>query len=220
MSAESVSASEVDKLPLNRGYLFTADGSGHWIDSAKAAEWLKGRDGTSGEFLWLHFQDISALLASCPVELMGLPQGLVDKLGEGSRTTRIEQIHQHLVAVVNDVDYDIDRKASIEVATLWSAVDARCLLSVRSLPLRSVNALRRVVESGQIFRGPMALLIRLLQEQADVLARIVRNASQTTNEVDIALREGKLRTRAGLGGIRRDLARLRHLLAPEPAAIF
>ncbi len=129
-------------------------------------------------------------------------------------------MHQNLIAVINDVDYDFERKKPLKVATLWLNVGARCLLSVRSLSLRSVNQLRLAVEAGEAFHGPMSLLIHRLQEQADVLLGIVGNSAQITNTVEETLLSGQLPTRASLGGIRRDLVRLRRLLAPEPASLF
>ncbi len=220
MANELLPAAEVDHLPLDRGYLFSPQGVGRRIDATDAVRWLKGKGATQGEFLWLHFSDIPALLTNWHPELTGLPYGLVAKVGEGSRSTRIERVHQSLVAVVNDVDYDFARKGPLEVATLWLAADARCLVSVCSRPLRSVEKLRQEVDAGHAFHGPIALLIRLLRDQAEVLDGIARTAAQTTNEVDIALRAGKLPRRPGLGGIRRDLVRVRRLLAPEPAALF
>jgi zinc transporter len=66
----------------------------------------------------------------------------------------------------------------------------------------------------------MAFLIHLLQEEADVLNGIVHTAAQAANDVYETLLAGRLPTRSGLGGIRRDLGSLRRLLAPEPAALF
>ena len=152
--------------------------------------------------------------------MRALPLGFGDALREGLRSTRIEHVHQNLIAVVNDVDYDVDHKGPPSVATLWLSVGVRCLLSVSSLPPRSVDQLSHEVEAGGSFLSPAALLIRLLQEQADVLLGIVRSATQTANEVEAALRVGNLPTHSSLGGIRRDLVSLRRLLAPEPAALF
>lgn len=53
-----------------------------------------------------------------------------------------------------------------------------------------------------------------------MLIDIVRTAAQAANDVEEPLLGGGLPTRSGLGGIRRDLVRLRRLLAPEPAALF
>jgi zinc transporter len=220
MNAEPLLARTRESLPLSRGYLFSPDGVGRKISANEAVDWLAHQNGETAGFVWLHFHDVPTVLSNWPMQLANLPPGFGDTLREGLRSTRIEHVHQNLIAVVNDVDYDFERKAPPKVATLWISVGAHCLLSVRSLPLRSVDQLSHEVESGVLFASPMALLIRLLQGQADLLFSIVRSATRTANEVEMALRVRKLPTRSSLGGIRRDLAHLRRLLAPEPAALF
>ena len=101
-----------------------------------------------------------------------------DAVREGYRSTRIMRAHKHFIAVLNDVDYDTTRKRRLEVATLWVSADARCLLSVRTVPHRSVEQLRREVQAGHPFYSPMVLLIRPLQQQAEVMIGIGRSAAQ------------------------------------------
>jgi zinc transporter len=220
MATELLSAQNTDHFPLDRGYLFSGNGVGREIDANTAVEWLNHSDEGSAEFIWLHFHDIPTVLQGWPLQHVQLPEAFGDTLREGSRSTRITHVYQTLIAVLNDVEYDLERKKPLKVATLWVNVGVRCLISVRSSPLRSVSQLRQAVEAGETFRSPMALLIHLLQEQADVLISIVRTAAQAANDVDETLLAGRLPTRSGLGGIRRDLVRLRRLLAPEPAALF
>lgn len=208
------------RLPVDRGYLFSSDGIGREIAADTAVDWLDRQDANDGEFVWLHFNDPPSVLEGWPLQHAQLPDGFADTLKEGSRSTRITHVEQNLIAVLNDVEYDFARKEHLTVATLWLNVGVRCLISVRSRPLRSVNQLRRAVETGTPFHSPMALLIHLLQEQADVLVDIVRAAAKAANDVDEGLAVDRLPKRPILGGIRRDLVRLRRLLAPEPAALF
>lgn len=208
------------RLPVDRGYLFSSDGIGREIAADTAVDWLDRQDADDGEFVWLHFNDPPSVLEGWPLQHAQLPDGFADTLKEGSRSTRITHVEQNLIAVLNDVEYDFARKEHLTVATLWLNVGVRCLISVRSRPLRSVNQLRRAVETGTPFHSPMALLIHLLQEQADVLVDIVRAAAKAANDVDEGLAVDRLPKRPILGGIRRDLVRLRRLLAPEPAALF
>lgn len=220
MASELLPAHNTGHFPLDRGYLFSANGVGREINANTAIEWLRHRDDSSTEFIWLHFHDIPTVLEGWPLKHVQLPEAFGDTLKEGSRSTRITHVYQTLIAVLNDVEYDFERKKPLKIATLWVNVGARCLLSVRSSSLRSVGQLRQAIEAGETFRSPMALLIHLLQEQAEVLVSIVRTAAQAANDVDETLLAGRLPTRSILGGIRRDLVRLRRLLAPEPAALF
>lgn len=209
-----------DDIPPTYGYLFSADGVGREIDAATATEWLRHPNTSRGKFVWLHFHDVPSALAQWPPQLAAAPTAFGDALRKGHRSSRLLRAHQSLIAVLNDVEYDSEREPSLEVATLWLNVDARCLLSVRSLPLRSVDRLRHDVQAQHAFHSPMALLVRLLQEQADVLSSIARDAVHDTNQVESALGAGKLPKRSSLGKMRRDLVQLRRLLAPEPAMLF
>jgi zinc transporter len=118
--------------------------------------------------------------------------------------------HEHFIAVLNDVDYDATRKRPLEVATPWVSADARCLLSVRTVPLRSVEQLHHEGQAGHPFHSLMALLIRLLQEQAEVMIGIERCAVHSAIDAEQALSAGKLPKGSSLGAFRRDLVRLRH----------
>lgn len=220
MSTAALSARKTATFPLDRGYLFSANGTGREIDAGSAAKWLDRENDGSGEFVWLHFHDIPTVLDNRPLRHAVLPEAFAETLREGSHSTHISHIRADVIATLNDVEYDFGRQKPLQVATLWLNVSDRCLLSVRSAPLRSVNQLRLAVEAGEPFHTPMALLINLLQEQADVLMGIVRTAAQTANKVDDTLLAGKLPKRSSLGVIRRDLVSLRRLLAPEPAALF
>ncbi|MEM5371265.1 CorA family divalent cation transporter [Paraburkholderia azotifigens] len=219
MSTAEIDANTATRIPLDRGYLFSAEGVGREIDAAIASEWLKNGD-SPGEFVWLHFHDIPRVLEGWPIQLAEVPAAFGDTVRHGYRSTRIMRAHKHFIAVLNDVDYDATRKRPLEAATLWVSADARCLLSVRTVPLRSVEQLRHEVCAGHPFHSPMALLIRLLQEQADVMIGIGRSAVHSAHVAEDMLSSGKLPKSSNLGAFRRDLVRLRRLLAPEPAALF
>jgi zinc transporter len=220
MATAGITVNTTNPVPLDRGYLFTKDGIGEQIDAAKAIEWLKRDETPPAEFVWLHFHDIPSALEGWPVQLAEVPAAFGDTVREGYRSTRIMRAHKHFIAVLNDVDYDTTRKRRLKVATLWVSADARCLLSVRTVALRSVEELRREVQAGHPFHSPMALLIRLLQQQAEVMIGIGRSALQRANDAEDALFTGKLPKGSRLAAIRRDLVRLRRLLTPEPAALF
>ena len=51
-----------------------------------------------------------------------------EALREGSRSTRIEDASDHLIAVVNDVAYEFSFEPS-EIASLWMTVSARVAVS-------------------------------------------------------------------------------------------
>jgi zinc transporter len=95
------------------------------------------------------------------------------------------------------------------------------VVSARRKPLQAVERLRQAVRGGENLVSSVVLLTHLLRDQADVLTRIVRDATGKVDRIEDNLLSGKLKLkRADLGALRRVLVRLQRLLAPEPAALF
>jgi zinc transporter len=83
-------------------------------------------------------------------------------LRDGSRSTRIENAHDTLIAVVNDVAYEIAFDPS-EIETLWVSVTRKMAISARIHPLRSIDRLRQAVKDRQPFGSSVAFLNHLMQ---------------------------------------------------------
>ncbi len=78
---------------------------------------------------------------------LSLPPEFFEALREGSRSTRIEDAQDALIAVVNDVAYEFAFDPS-EIASLWMSVSERVAVSARAHPLRSIDRLREAVKNG------------------------------------------------------------------------
>jgi len=211
-----------DQAGLIYGYHFTEGASPAPIDSGDALAWLAklARGEHADGFLWLHFNFAHAACEKWLQQHMSLPEEFFDALTEGSRSTRIEHSDDWLLAVINDVIFAFDIAQS-EISTLRVAANARLLVTGRVKPLRSIDKLRASVKRGEAFRSPLALLVHLLRDQADVLERIVRETSRRVDTVEDRLLQQRIESnRADLGSLRRVLVRLQRLLAPEPAALF
>jgi len=212
-----------DAAGLICGYVFAPGEPGRKVHAAEAQEWLKmpaGPGKPDGSFVWLHFNIAHAACEKWLTQNLGLTEAFYETLREESRSTRIEYADDALIAVVNDVLFDFSLDAP-DIATMWVSADTRMLVSARTKPLRSIDQLRASVNHGQTFRSTADLLVRLMCDQADVLVRIMREATQKTDVAEDNLLAGRLDTkRAKLGTLRRVLVRLQRLLAPEPAALF
>jgi zinc transporter len=211
-----------DQSGLVCGYLFGRDGDGKAIplDTDAACRWLKQREQTPQEFIWLHYNLANTASEKWLHEHTELAEEFYDSLHEGPRSTRIELADNTLVAVVNDVVHDFTFEPS-DISTLWLSVDKQIVISARRKPLRAVDSLRNAVRNGEPIRSSVELLIHLLRDQADALIKIVRDAISTVDGIEDNLLAGKLTTkRASLGALRRVLVRLQRLLAPEPSALF
>jgi zinc transporter len=210
-----------DQHGLICGYVFSGADGGRDIGLDEALQWLKaGRDGDQGGFLWLHFNLADASAERWIETHLAPPREFFEALHAGSRSTRIEQAGGSLTAVVNDVAYEFSFDPS-EIKTLWLAVDRHVVISARVHPLRSIDRLRLAVKEGQHFASTVSLLNHLLNDQGDVLVRIVREATLRVDGVEDRLLQGRLtHKRSELGKLRRVLVRLQRLLAAEPGALF
>lgn len=202
-------------------FRFTATACGQPISLSEAVEWLHAPpSGDSRDFIWLHFDLTDASAQSWMQSNLAVPPEFFEALREGSRSTRIEDAQDQLVAVVNDVAYEFAFDPS-EIATLWMSVNERVAVSARAHPLRSIDRLREAVKQGARFNSSVDLLNHLMKDQGDVLVRIVREATLRVDSIEDSLLRGRLaHQRAELGKLRRVLVRLQRLLAPEPAALF
>ena len=203
------------------GYRFTPGKVGTPIDVSEATQWLDSASADAQvEFAWLHFDLTDASAQPWMRQNLPLPQEFFEALRQGSRSTRIEDAQDQLVAVINDVAYEFAFDPS-EIATLWMCVDRHIAITARAHPLRSIDRLREAVKQGAQFSSPVDLLNHLLKDQGDVLTRIVREATLKVDAIEDSLLHGRLKQqRTELGKLRRVLVRLQRLLAPEPAALF
>ncbi|MDR7378810.1 zinc transporter [Rhodoferax ferrireducens] len=210
-----------DKNGLLCGYRFENGAPGQPIDLAEATAWLRnGEAKAAGDFVWLHFNLSDAAAEACIRKQLDVVPEFFEALHEGSRSTRIEDAHDTLIAVVNDVAYEFAFDPA-EIASLWLNVGPHMAISARSHPLRSIDRMRAAVKSGKPLPSSVAFLNTLLQEQGDVLVRIVRDATVQVDVIEDKFLVGRLQNRrADLGKLRRVLVRLQRLLAPEPGALF
>jgi zinc transporter len=210
-----------DRTGLLCGYRFENGAPGVPVDLMEAAAWLRSKapKGKS-DFVWLHFNlSDAAAEASIRKQLDAVPE-FFEALHEGSRSTRIEDAHDTLIAVVNDVAYEFAFDPA-EMSSLWLNVAPHMALSARSHPLRSIDRLRDAVKNGKPLESSVSFLNHLLREQGDVLVRIVRDATVQVDVIEDKFLVGRLHNRrADLGKLRRVLVRLQRLLAPEPGALF
>jgi zinc transporter len=210
-----------DRTGLLCGYRFENGAPGVPVDLMEAAAWLHS-DAPKGktDFVWLHFNlSDAAAEASIRKQLNAVPE-FFEALHEGSRSTRIEDAHDTLIAVVNDVAYEFAFDPA-EMSSLWLNVAPHMALSARSHPLRTIDRLRDAIKNGKPLASSVSFLNHLLREQGDVLVRIVRDATVQVDVIEDKFLVGRLHNRrADLGKLRRVLVRLQRLLAPEPGALF
>ena len=209
-----------DPSGLICGFAFRAGQVATSLASEQVEEWLRRPREGSGDFAWLHLSLASAHAEAWMRRTLALPDEYYEALRSPTRSTRIEQVEDCLVAVVNDVLYDFTDDGS-QIATLWVCARPGLVVSARLHSLRSIDRLRASVRSGECIDSPVALLAHLLRDQADVLQGIERDATVRVDRIEDGLLAGATAPARGtLGSLRRVLIRLSRLLAPEPGALF
>ncbi|PRA59164.1 MULTISPECIES: transporter [Pseudomonas] len=211
---------DADLFGLLYGFSFRPGERGREIESAEALQRLQ-QPASEDEFLWLHLNLAHAACERWMKAHLALPDEFFEALHEGSRSTRIEHVDSALLAVVNDVVFNLSNLQSSDVSTLWVCARSRLIVSARLQPLHSVDKLRSSVKAGECFRSPLELLVHLLRDQGEVLTQIVRKTSLSVDQVEDQLLCSRLSTnRAELGANRRVLVRLQRLLALEPGSLL
>src|SRR5437763_9679660 len=202
------------------GYHFVPNQPAQSITSEAAVAFLSAPGpGMPNEFLWLHFSLSNAASEPWLRRHLTLSDAFYESLQSDVDATHLEQDGDALVARVHDVLFDFT--FDVPVATTTLCVRPRVLVSAHMRPWRSIDQLRSAVQAGQVFRSPIELLARLLRDQANVLADIVRTAKKRVGPMEEQLLAKRVSvSRSELGTLRRMLVRLQRLLAPEPAAFF
>ncbi|RYF62833.1 MAG: hypothetical protein EOO22_27030, partial [Comamonadaceae bacterium] len=159
-----------DEAGLICGYLFddSAAEAVRAFDSAAAAAWLDGNGlqaHGANAYLWLHFNLSHTQAERWLLRHAGLSDTFYESLRDGLHSTRIERADDALVAVINDLHFDFRFEPS-DISTLWINVGPRLVVTARTKPLRSVDALRTAVRAGDAPRSSTELLEHLLRTQA------------------------------------------------------
>lgn len=177
--------------------------------------------GQSGQdFVWLHFNLSQAGCTHWLQQHLNLPDEFFEMLGEQVHSTRLERQDDALVAVFNDVIFELDHTPS-DVTTSWVYAHRNLLVSMRYKPLRSIDRLRMSIRRGETFESTADLLAHLMREQADLMVEIVRRANTEIDLIEDRFLAAKTAgDRQSLAARRRVLVRLQRMLAPEPGSVF
>jgi len=210
-----------DRNGLIWGYHFAPDRAAETITAENTVELLAAQDkGRGPTFIWLHFSLSHTGSEVWLKEYLELPEAFFESLHSHSRSTRIEQEGDALVAVLNDILFAFSFDVSaVETASI--CITPNLLVSARLRPLRSIDRLRHLVRQGHLFNSPIELLSYLLQNQASVLVDILRQSTARVDLIEDRVLANRIAAnRSELSSLRRVLVRLQRLLAPEPAAFF
>lgn len=210
-----------DRNGMIWGYQFSPEQPARSINADAAVALLASPEGAVGQdFVWLHFSRSNTATEPWLLKHLDLPQAFFDTMRAESRSTRIEQEDDFLIAVLNDVLFAFSFDVS-NVETTSICITPNLMITTCLRPLRSIDKLRRLVRQGLTFSSPVELLSQLLQNQSSVLVDILRQSTSRVDQIEDKLLANRISTsRSELSSLRRVLVRLQRLLAPEPSAFF
>ena len=201
------------------GYYFQHGCEPQSLTVQQSCDIWANRHSTEDSFLWLHMNLNHAAASRWLQTHFAIDDEFFEEIHNGSHSTRIERQNDSLMAVLNDVLFDA-KDRNEQSATLWLWCQAGLVVSARFKSVRLVERLEQKLTKLEL-RSPTELLTQLLEEQEDVLERIVRQSNQYVDQIEERLLGPHIKSnRAELGKLRRTLLRLQRLLAPEPAALF
>ena len=156
-----------DAAGLICGYLLAEGSAPQELDSAQAAQWLAEQrpHAAPTAFLWLHFNLSHAQAVRWMQQHASLPEAFFETLKDRSVSTRIERDDDTLIAVLNDAHFDFAFEPS-DIATLWTCVAPHLMVTGRTRPLRSVDALRTAMRAGSAPTSSVGLLAELMARDA------------------------------------------------------
>lgn len=211
-------AFDMEVSGLVYGYVFQEGNPPLRISSNQVNEYYNGLS-KNNDFIWLHINLNHATAERWLNNHFPVADFFFEEIRTGSHTTRIERQGDDLFAVLNDVLFN-PKDTYAETATLWLYCCQGLVITARYKPLRFIEWMLPRLESKEI-KSSTELLAFLLEEQEEVLERVVRQASQHVDIIEERLLSSQIqRNRADLGRLRRMLLRFQRLLAPEPAAMF
>lgn len=118
------------------GYVFSPETMGRSIGLDEVVNWLNTpRDEASAEFIWIHFDLSKAYSEQWMRTHLHLPEAFFEALVVGSRSTRIEDVDENLIAVINDIAFKFSLELS-EISTLWVSVNQKNVGECQNAPLK------------------------------------------------------------------------------------
>jgi zinc transporter len=159
--------------------------------------------------LWLHF-NLSDTRARHFIEKYApLPEEPRQLMLEHDARIHLQLFPEGFVAVLGDLHHDFDSDPE-GFGLIRVYVDADVMISGRVHPLRSVDRLRRELQSPSEIESPVELFEQLIQQLAETVSDVSVKLSDTVEDAEDEILAGRVEDHGALlARVRRSLARLR-----------
>jgi zinc transporter len=182
--------------------------------NTSAAEWL-----SCGGPVWLHFNlaDTRAQrwIAECPC----LTAAARERLLSDDRHVGLHPTGSGLAGALSDVHFEFETDPE-QVGVLRVYVDEERIITGRLHPLKIVDQLRRELLAGETVPTPMLILIRHVEELAELLDDVSIAQGDVVDDIeDRLLKHRGTQDGSELGRVRRLIARLRRQVGAQRNAL-
>lgn len=196
------------------GFSVAAGGGLHRVPWAD----MDGALASEAAGVWLHFnvadrrsQHFITHCAAIPAEVRGF-------LLERDNRARIEPMGGGLAAAFFDLRIGGDGPSETGMVRLWCS--PRALITVRHVPLATLDSLRRRVEEMRNLGSTFDVLLALLHLFDDTFVRLIADLEHQFGVVEDAILAQRFTEQSGeLGRLRRRIVHLRRLVNPQHHAV-
>ena len=158
-------------------YHFNKDGVAEWIAPDKVDAALATRDG----WFWIHLSRADNRCRAWVETHAPLSDIIREVLLGDEEHQRLEIYGREIVGVITDLHLEFDRPTE-DLGRLRFGMTDRLLVTMRRVPLRSVENVRHEIAAGTPFTAPIELLDGIIDHFADVIGQL---SERIGDELDI-----------------------------------
>jgi zinc transporter len=169
---------------------------------------------------WLHFNLNDRRTRHFLEREVTFPEGALELFLDPQPRIRIHLLGECIVAVLSDLQHDLQRGAREEFGIMRIYIDRERVISARNQPLESLDALRRELRHGRRIEAPFGLFERLLHCMSDTFTGVLAELTTRVDSAEDEVLAGRVSDQAtALGRTRRRLAQLRRQLHADRSAL-
>ena len=174
---ETALADSTPAAGIIAAYHFNADGVASLIPPEDVDNAIASRDG----WFWIHLARADNRCRSWVENHAPLSEIVREILLGEEEHQRLEVYGREIVGVIPDLQLEFDHPTE-ELSRLRFAMTDRLLVTMRRVPLRSVENVRHSIAAGTLFTAPVELIDSIIDHFADVIGRL---SERLGNDLDV-----------------------------------
>ncbi len=158
---------------------FDTEGQARSLRSDEVAEALADPQG----FVWVHLSRADIRCRHWVEQHAPLSEVVRDILLSDEDHQRVEIYGREIVGVIPELQLEFDNPTE-DLTRLRFAMTGRLLVTMRRIPLRSVENVRRSIAAGTLFTTPIELLDAIIDHFADVIGKLAERVGDDLDLVE------------------------------------